>query len=104
MKKALVFVLVAACGGAVSQNDAGNGDAASGKDASVLDGGGTFPDASTFCTGSVPRLMINGSEVDVLDMSGKVVALDCCDGCDSHPDHAALRIRRGGARSVMSIA
>lgn len=39
-------------------------------------------DAGTFCSGSNPRMMINGAEVSVLKASGKALALNCCDSAE----------------------
>lgn len=63
-----------ACGGTITSGDAGP-DAAAPPDASP-------PDAGSFCSGSAPRLVINGSEVQVVSATGKAIILNCCDSAE----------------------
>jgi hypothetical protein len=86
------LLFLVACGGGVAtvDVDAGtNADGSTSHDGSVISDGSstqdaTLPplDAGAFCTGSSPRLMINGSEVSVFNTSGKAIALNCCDSSE----------------------
>jgi hypothetical protein len=74
MKKlACALVVVAACGGTISTTDGGT-------DAST---DATSPlDASAFCTGSSPKLVINGADVPIMNTTGKAIILNCCDAAE----------------------
>ena len=83
-------VLASACGGvatsapATSEAGTSDGGGATTSDgaATVSDSGGATLDAGTFCTGSSPRLMVNGAEVPVMGLAGKYVALNCCQSAE----------------------
>ena len=42
----------------------------------------TLPDGGAFCSGSTPRLFINGADAQVFKTSGKALALNCCDSAE----------------------
>lgn len=79
-----VALLVAGCGGAVvTGDDAGVGTDAAPHDGSTATDASLPPfDAGAFCTGTKPRLMVNGAEVPVLSATGKAFALNCCDSAE----------------------
>ncbi len=70
---ALLVASIAACGGTITSSDGGTDGAADSSDAAPP----PF-DAGAFCTGSAPRLMINGAEVPVMSATGKAINLNCC--------------------------
>lgn len=84
------LLLAAGCGGVTVESAASSGGGAGG---ATVDGGAEKDaatdasppppqDAGTFCTGNKPRLAVNGSDVGVLSVSGKNLALDCCDSAE----------------------
>ena len=64
----------------------GNADAGGGSDAGARDASDAAPvvsfDAGNLCTGSSPRMMVNGSEINVVSATGKSIVLDCCDSAE----------------------
>lgn len=88
MKRTFSFfaltALLAACGGAVSS--VGNADAGAAFDAGARDASDAAPlvsfDAGSLCTGTSPRMTVNGSEISVVSATGKSIVLDCCDSAE----------------------
>lgn len=75
-----------ACGGmtSTSDSDAGAGTDAAPHDASTTSDArsdASLPpiDAGTFCTGTAPRMLVNGAEIAVIHVAGKAFPLNCCD-------------------------
>lgn len=76
----LAAFVTASCG-AVAESAPTGSDAgapgASTPDASTTREAGVPP--SGLCTGTAPRLFVNGEEVPVLEARGKAIAMNCCD-------------------------
>ena len=74
-----------ACGGTITSTD-GGADGAAGDGASTSDSSGDAAppalDASAFCSGPSPRVMINGAEVSVMSAKGKAIILNCCESAE----------------------
>lgn len=84
----LAVLLVVACGGTVTNDgDAGSNGDASSKDATptdvvaAADVTTTF-DAGAFCSGSSPKLQVNGADATIVKASGKAIILNCCDSAE----------------------
>lgn len=83
---ALAF-FCAACGGSLTNNDGGtNTDGGPQPDGSIADAvvDARLPpfDAGAFCSGSSPRMMVNGAEITVVKATGKAFVLNCCDSAE----------------------
>jgi hypothetical protein len=97
----LIALVAPACGGTtVDSSDAGT-DGGSKADAAtdaVTVGDSTLPplDAGSFCTGTSPRMMLNGSEIPVINATGKAVVLNCCDS-------AELIVATGAFQALMNV-
>jgi len=76
--------LLASCGGTISTTDGGAdaapSDSSTAKDAS--DATTTPFDAGAFCSGSSPKLVINGADATIAQATGKAVILNCCDSAE----------------------
>lgn len=81
----LAAFATASCGAIAESAPTGSDAGAPGVSAPVV----AAPDASTtreagvppsgLCTGTAPRLFVNGDEVPVLEARGKAIAMNCCD-------------------------
>ncbi len=73
---ATALAAAAGCGGNISNAD-GGADAAA-------DGDVAAPpfDAGAFCSGSAPRLMINGADVSIMQAAGQAIIMNCCDSAE----------------------
>lgn len=63
--------------GSSGGSSSGSTSSSGGGSGSSSGGPGPF-DAGTFCSGTSPRLMINGMDAGVIDATGKQVILNCC--------------------------
>lgn len=78
----LAALATTSCGAVATSAPAGgdanapSGLAVAAPDASTREAGTA---ASASCTGSTPRLFVNGDEVPVLEARGKAVVMNCCD-------------------------
>jgi hypothetical protein len=77
--------LLASCGGTITTNgdagsDAAPSDGSTTKDASDA----TTPpfDAGTFCSGTSPKLVINGADATIAQATGKAIILNCCESAE----------------------
>jgi hypothetical protein len=103
MRLPSLFVLgLVACGGTtISPNEDGGTDAAPAdgaptKDVTTSDVTTTPFDAGTFCSGTTPKLTINGSNAGVINATGKAIILNCCDS-------AELTLATGQFQALMNI-
>jgi len=83
---ALCFLAVA-CGGTINNSDGGtNTDAGSSDVSTTKDSSSdviTPPfDAGSFCSGTTPKLQINGSDSTILKATGKAIILNCCQSAE----------------------
>ncbi len=76
--------LVGGCGGAIGTvgNDGGVSSDAGASDSAAETAPLSPLDAGNFCTGTSPRMMVNGGEITVVSVTGKSIALDCCDSAE----------------------
>ena len=90
--------LLASCGGTITNADGGAdaspSDGSAPKDASDA---ATPPfDAGTFCSGTSPKLQINGADATILNATGKAIILNCCDS-------AELTLATGQFQALLNI-
>ncbi len=53
------------------------------KDTGTASDGSIPPfDAGAFCTGTSPKMIVNGADVPVMNASGKAIILNCCDSAE----------------------
>jgi hypothetical protein len=81
----LTLFFAVACGGTINSSDGGADAAPSDgatKDANPTDATTPPFDAGAFCSGSAPRLQVNGSNVTIVNASGKAVILNCCEAAE----------------------
>jgi len=87
----LASLLVVACGGTTIDTSDADGDASTKPDGSVKNDGSSTLDARAFCSGNSPRMMVNGSEVAVLNASGRQLVMNCCDSAELTVSSAAFQ-------------
>lgn len=81
-------LLAVACGGTINDQDsgtnadAGGSDASTTKDAAASDVTTPPFDAGGFCSGTTPKLQINGSDATILGAKGKAIILNCCQAAE----------------------
>ena len=92
MKRIIASALFcAACGGSLTNTDGGTTDGGPVFDGALSDGAiadasvdASLPpfDAGTFCSGTSPRMMVNGAEITVVKATGKAIVLNCCNSAE----------------------